>query len=128
MHLIRSLHKLHGDKYHVEVYGDARVEDAGFRDGAAWYPGAWLSVSCFPNPFSCGPAVPHCSERLPWSLAASWYDGGARPVDVFIAWRYPISISLATHAKAVYIWLHDVSCWCWFTQMLQLAGFAEVQW
>ncbi|RHY63382.1 hypothetical protein DYB38_006647, partial [Aphanomyces astaci] len=28
--------------------------------------------------------------------------------DVFIAWRYHISTALATHAKLVYVWLHDM--------------------
>ena len=30
------------------------------------------------------------------------------PGDIFIAWRYPLSIELGKHAKVKLLWLHDI--------------------
>ena len=39
---------------------------------------------------------------------AAWYNPDARPADVFMALRYPISVAVARNSKVNYVWLHDV--------------------
>jgi protein O-GlcNAc transferase len=42
VHTVRSLHKQFGHRIHIEVYADPEQHNIGFRDGAAWYPGAFM--------------------------------------------------------------------------------------
>jgi hypothetical protein len=104
VHTVRSLHKQFGHRIHIEVYADPVEDNIGFRDGAAWYPGALLHLYS-----RCA----RCKHVLKFfailERSASWYDGKSHPADVFIAWRYPISVSLAMKSRAIYVWLHDVS-------------------
>jgi hypothetical protein len=40
-------------------------------------------------------------------VAAAWYNSDAA-ADVFIAWRYSISLAVSRGSRARYVWLHDV--------------------
>ncbi len=56
------------------------------------------------------PLAEHVGEhRHVWWYPVSWYDGEAAAPDVFVAWRYPVSLAVSGGARVRYVWLHDVS-------------------
>lgn len=74
--------------YRVEVYGDP------------------------PHADQLCPTVDHRTSRTILTPQVCWYHYSAYniaiPPDVFISWRYPLSLSLGRGAGVSFLWLHDL--------------------
>lgn len=62
----------------VEVYAKPPSREIGETNGVAWYPHEWYS---------------YVAQDAP---------------DIFVSWRYGISVVLGTHATQTYLWLQDI--------------------